>query len=163
MLGKIRLGLLAGAALASSVAFGTVRPADAAPEACVVLAQPANISPGLYYPVTDPRFTTYPTTGPNFSWVLNGTCANNGAHFESSGTAYGWCGRSVGTGTGRIVETGQTYTIEWQSVGSQLILTHPSARGSVNAQANPPGSPNGSCTNGTATTFLVDGSIVTGL
>lgn len=169
MLGKIRLCLVAGAALASSFAFGIVAPAEADVDNCVVAAAPAEInwdtpstSDGLYYPTTDPNFSSHPTTGPFFTWRLNGTCLNNGMAYTSSGTAHGWCGRSVGEGTGTLAN-GASYTIQWQSAGSQLVFMHPSARGSVNAQPNPPGSPNGSCLNGTATTFIVDGALITGL
>ncbi|MGQ0431130.1 MAG: hypothetical protein ACT452_01835 [Microthrixaceae bacterium] len=121
---------------------------------------------GIYYPVTDP-VTAHATprsqdgfayqTGDKFRWSNGGTCANNGFTFLGSGTGIGYCGRSVGMGTS--VVNGVTSIIEWQSVGSQLVLTHPTARGSVNAQANPPGDPGGSCLSGTAVTFKIDGVI----
>ncbi|HEV7886385.1 MAG TPA: hypothetical protein VGO92_02425 [Acidimicrobiales bacterium] len=189
------LGLLAtGVALAPT-------PVQAAPTACVIATQPAEVSAdaghpgqqsmgtwtdvkdpsqqrpryGLYYPPTDPTPTdavprvenfggtaatpaTPVQTGDDFQFRLNGTCKDSGARFESSGSAIGYCGRSVGLGVGSL--NGRSYIVRWESVGSQLILLDPSARGSVNAQANPPGSPNGSCVSGTAITFLVDGAIV---
>lgn len=121
---------------------------------------------GIYYPVTDP-VTAHANvrsqdgfayqTGDLFRWSNGGTCANNGFTFLGSGTAVGYCGRSVGIGTS--VVNGRTQIINWQSVGSQLILTHPTATGSVNAQANPPGDPGGSCLGGTAVTFKIDGVI----
>jgi hypothetical protein len=153
---------LLGAALAVA-GLGQVTqiaPAQAV-DTCVVVAAPANVSNsespkgGLYYPATDP---TPDLDGDFFTWNLNGTCANNGVPFTSSGTGVGWCGRSVGTGTGSA--GGVDYTISWQSLGSQLVLVDPSALGSVNAQPNPPGSNNGSCLDGSAKTFLVDGAIV---
>lgn len=153
-------GLLALGMSVTGAATVTAAPGDT----CVVVAEPAIISSpssaggGLYYPVTDPNVASYPLSGPTFTWNLNGECANNGVSFSSNGTGVGWCGRSVGQGTGTMA--GRSYTVSWQSVGSQLILTDPSAAGSVNAQANPPGSPNGSCLNGSATTFLVDGVII---
>lgn len=154
------IALLALGTSVTGAATVTAAPGDT----CVVVAKPANVyspsSPGLglYYPATDPNVASYPLSGPTFTWNLNGECANNGVGFTSSGTGVGWCGRSVGQGTG--VMGGRSYTVSWQSAGSQLILTDPSAAGSVNAQANPPGSSNGSCLNGTARTFLVDGVII---
>jgi len=121
---------------------------------------------GIYYPVTDP-VTAHANvrsqdgfayqTGDLFRWSNGGVCANNGFSFLGSGTAIGYCGRSVGIGTS--VVNGVTSIINWQSVGSQLVLTHPTATGSVNAQANPPGDPGGSCLSGTAVTFKIDGVI----
>lgn len=165
-MGKFRTTAVAAAiALGSVGLLAPVAPAHADPttDTCVIVGQAANVSSpsspggGLYYPVTDPAVASHPTTGPDFTWELNGVCNNNGASFTSSGTAYGWCGRSVGDGAGIV--NGRNYIVHWESFGSQLILTDPSARGSVNAQANPPGSPNGSCLSGTAKTFLVDGAI----
>lgn len=132
---------------------------------------------GLYYPVTDPvsnhavprqEQLTSPGTnssipmtpvhsGDHFRFAQSGTCANNGARFNTSGHAIGYCGRSVGLGIGRVGNV--TSIIRWESVGTQLVLLDPSARGSVNAQANPPSDPKGSCSNGTAITFLVDGAL----
>lgn len=115
---------------------------------------------GLYYPATDPQFLSHPTTGDNYSWKFNGTCAENGAKFTSSGTGVGWCGRSIGKGTGTITAGSVThsYKVNWESVGTQLILTDKSARGSVNA--NPLATTqDGSCTNGSATKFVVTGVI----
>jgi hypothetical protein len=129
---------------------------------------------GIYYPVTDPDAThatpkaepyggtpSTPAspvqTGDHFQFAFNGNCANSGFEFSSSGDAIGYCGRSVGIGTGSL--NGRNYVVRWESVGSQLILLDPGARGSVNAQANPPGSADGSCLYGTATRFTVDGAI----
>jgi hypothetical protein len=139
---------------------------------------------GLYYPVTDPtvastsnpggnavpRAQSYPDQGGGstpktpyqvgeaFEWVLGGACKDTGVQFSSQGHAIGYCGRSVGVGTGTI--GGRSYIIRWESVGSQLVMLDKTATGSVNAQANPPGSANGSCVTGTAIVFLVDGAIV---
>ncbi|MGH7752382.1 MAG: hypothetical protein ACREN5_06170, partial [Gemmatimonadales bacterium] len=113
---------------------------------------------GLYYPVLDPRQDHFTQTispgshgtglipatkGDHFNWRQTGSCANGGS-YSASGTGIGYCGRSVGQGTGSITG-GHSTIIKWESGGTQLILTDPSAAGSVNAQANPPGSPNGSC------------------
>lgn len=134
---------------------------------------------GLYYPVTDPaRDHAVPRTenfgggmgsiphtpvqtGDDFKFVQEGTCANNGAKFKTSGNAIGYCGRSVGLGTGTVTLNGQTVStiVRWESVGSQLILLDPSSRGSVNAQPTPTDPTKGSCANGTAITFLVDGAL----
>lgn len=131
---------------------------------------------GLYYPSHDPEITeTDPAanpvvprvenyagspvqTGRSFEWRLNGTCQDSGLAFTSSGHGIGYCGRSVGLGTGEV--DGVSYVVRWESFGSQLHLLDPSALGSVNAQPNPPDSPNGSCTNGSAITFTVSGAIV---
>ena len=134
---------------------------------------------GLFYPVADPDVShnaprlesfgqspTVPATpvqvGDHFQWRLNGSCANSGFGFTSQGDAIGYCGRSVGLGVGTVGEgaNARSYVVRWESVGSQLVLLDRSATGSVNAQANAPGSPNGSCVSGTATRFLVDGGIV---
>jgi hypothetical protein len=117
---------------------------------------------GLYYPVNDPHTAHTLDGGDKFSWTFNGDCAENGAKFTSSGTGKGWCGRSVSTGTGTIASTptsaAHTFTVNWESVGTQLILTHPTARGSVNA--NPLATlGQGSCTDGSATKFVVTGTI----
>ena len=128
---------------------------------------------GLYYPMLDPIVAHWTTTGPSFAgglgilpattgdhfnWRQTGTCSNSGAGYTAGGTAIGYCGRSIGLGTGKIA--GHTVIIKWESAGSQLILVDPSAAGSVNAQANPPGSPNGSCIDGGAAVFTVDGVLV---
>jgi hypothetical protein len=134
---------------------------------------------GLYYPGADPdvghntprleSFGQSPTVpaapvqvGDHFQWRLNGKCANSGFVFNSQGDAIGYCGRSVGLGVGTVGEgaNARSYVVRWESVGSQLVLLDRSAAGSVNAQANAPGSPNGSCVSGTATRFTVDGGIV---
>ncbi|MDQ1439497.1 MAG: hypothetical protein QOK43_3126 [Acidimicrobiaceae bacterium] len=132
---------------------------------------------GLYYPATDPvpnhavpraEGLTTPgatssipmtpvQTGDHFKFAQGGNCVNNGARFSTGGNAIGYCGRSVGLGVGTV--NGVTAIIRWESVGTQLIMLDPSARGSVNAQANPPGDPKGSCLSGTAITFLVDGAL----
>jgi len=159
-----KTALAAASFLIAGLGFAVApQPAQAIGETCVVLAQPANVSSpsspggGLYYPATDPAIGSNALSGgPHFTWNLDGKCAD-GQDFTSSGTGQGWCGRSVGHGTGRVA--GRSYTIYWESTGSQLVLLDQSAFGSVNAQANPPGSPNGSCLSGTAKTFLVDGSI----
>jgi hypothetical protein len=131
---------------------------------------------GLYYPVTDPvtdhavlRMQNFGATnngvpdtpvqtGDRFLFSQAGKCADNGAAFKTNGNAIGYCGRSVGLGTGTVA--GRAAIIRWESVGSQLIFLDPTARGSVNAQANPPNDPKGSCLGGTAITFLVDGALV---
>lgn len=128
---------------------------------------------GLYYPVLDPivgHYTTFgpafsgglgilpATTGDNFNWKQTGSCSNDGTSYVAGGTAVGYCGRSIGLGTGTIA--GHATIIKWESVGSQLILVDKTATGSVNAQANPPGSPNGSCIDGGAAVFTVDGVLV---
>lgn len=136
---------------------------------------------GLYYPPSDPAASTHAmpgsgtgplgipnTVGDRYTWTL-GTptsrlaCANGtiggGGNFASSGTGIGFCGRSTGLGTGTITG-GHSYITKWESLGSQLILTDQSNIGSVNAQPNPADSADGSCTNGTAVKFLVDGALV---
>lgn len=126
---------------------------------------------GLYYPVLDPIQAHWTTTGapgplgiPGFkgdryTWKqANATCRDTGAKYNAQGLGVGYCGRSIGMGTGTIGT--HTTIISWESLGTQLVLTHPSATGSVNAQANPPGSPQGSCVSGSATVFTVDGPVV---
>lgn len=132
---------------------------------------------GLYYPVTDPVAAHWQQTGPNgtpqngtglipatkgdhFNWKQTDKCANNSAIYDAKGTGIGYCGRSVGYGTGTVNPGAHSTLIRWESGGSQLILTEQSAFGSVNAQANPPGSTNGSCLNGGASVFYVDGVVV---
>lgn len=134
---------------------------------------------GLYYPATDPakdhavprlqnfgRTDSVPHTpvqvGDDFKFRQEGKCNGEhlpGAKFKTAGNAIGYCGRSVGLGTGTVTLNGQTVStiIRWESVASQLILLDPSARGSVNAQPTPTDPSKGSCSNGTAITFLVDG------
>jgi hypothetical protein len=142
-------------------------------------ATPAGPVPrfGLYYPATDPvvnhaaprveSFGGAPSsvpatpvqTGDHFLFGQGGSCANNTAwSFSTSGNGIGYCGRSVGLGVGTI--NGESTIIRWESLGTQLIMLDRSARGSVNAQANPPGDAKGSCLTGTAITFLVDGALV---
>lgn len=125
---------------------------------------------GLYYPINDPNsghltasatpapFGSLPSfVGDHFNWTNIDQCQNNGAAVNTQGVGVGYCGRSVGLGTG---STGaHNAIIKWESLGSQLILTDTSAAGSLNAQPNPPGSPNGSCLSGTAVTFLLNGAI----
>ncbi len=133
---------------------------------------------GLYYPVTDPYNTgTAPgsspgqhmqlapannhglnltaTTGDNFNWSQTGSCANDNTPYRASGTGIGYCGRSVGLGVGTIAT--HSTIIKWESAATQLVLTDTTAFGSVNAQAAPPGTPTGSCLDGGATVFAVDG------
>lgn len=131
---------------------------------------------GLYYPATDqdpthavPRLenfgghpSTVPATpvqtGDHFLFRQGGSCTNNTLiTFSTEGNAIGYCGRSVGLGRGKI--NGQEVIIRWESAATQLVMLDPSARGSVNAQANPPGDAKGSCLEGTAITFLVDGAL----
>lgn len=142
---------------------------------------------GLYYPPTDPQAQAHVmpgtgagplgipnTAGDKYTWVLNGSCANGttagGGTFTSSGTGIGYCGRSTGVGTGKITAAGgviHNYIIKWESGGSQLIVIDPATAngpsqsiGSVNAQPNPAQSSDGSCVDGTAVKFLVDGALV---
>lgn len=127
---------------------------------------------GLYYPVTDPIATHWqtfgsapghgtgllpPFRGDKFNWKQVDSC-DNGGSYNAGGTGLGYCGRSVGLGTSSIGT--HAGIIKWESVATQLVLTDPSAVGSVNAQANPPGSPNGSCLDGGAAQFTVDGAII---
>lgn len=141
---------------------------------------------GLYYPALDPNQDHWTSTGPtaappnnegilpsphplvtkgdNFNWRQTGSCAGQtNVNYSASGTGIGYCGRSVGFGTGTITG-GHSTIIRWESLGTQLILadTTPNRTviGSVNAQANPPGSPNGSCLDGGAAVFVVDGVLV---
>lgn len=130
---------------------------------------------GLYYPTSDPVVdhatprsesfggpstigNTPIQTGDHFLFSQAGECANNGIPFSSEGSAIGYCGRSVGLGVGKV--NGNTVIIRWESVASQLVLLDRSATGSVNARPNPPNDSKGSCTDGTAITFSVDGPIV---
>lgn len=161
---KVALMASAAALLAVSTGVAGVTPVQAAPGegTCTVVAAVATIhspsSPkgGLFYPATDPGVVGNALSGgPDFTWSLSGNCINDGRSFSSSGTGRGWCGRSVGQGSGTLA--GRPYTVSWQSAGTQLVLLDPSAAGSVNAQANPPGSPNGSCADGSARTFIIDG------
>lgn len=127
---------------------------------------------GLYYPPLDPIAAHWQTTGSapghgtglfppfkgdHFNWKQVDSC-DNGGSYNASGTGLGYCGRSVGLGTSAIGS--HSGIIKWESAATQLVLTDPSAVGSVNAQANPPGSPNGSCLDGGAAQFTVDGVIV---
>src|SRR5688572_16109011 len=127
---KLACTASAAALLSLVVSVTGAVPVDATPGEfqCVIVAQPANVSSpssakgGLYYPVTDPNIASNGLSGgPSFSWNLNGVCANNGVGFTSSGTGVGWCGRSVGQGSGQA--GGRSYTVSWQSLGSQLVLT----------------------------------------
>ena len=131
---------------------------------------------GLYYPMLDPVQAHWTSTGPNgqngtglipatkgdhFNWKQSGRCENiAGSAYTAGGTGIGYCGRSVGYGTGSVNPGGHSTIIRWESGGSQLLLTDNSSIGSVNAQANPPGSTNGSCTDGGASVFITDGVIV---
>lgn len=134
---------------------------------------------GLYYPPSDPQASAHAlpgtgagplgipnTVGDNYTWTLNGSCANGGA-FLSSGTGRGYCGRSTGIGTGTQNPGGHSYITKWESAGSQLVVIDPGTAGgikqnigSVNAQPNPVDSADGSCVAGTAVKFLVDGAVV---
>lgn len=131
---------------------------------------------GLYYPPVDPQISDHGmpgagtgplgipnTKGDRYTWTLGGACLNGsiggGGSYTSSGTGIGFCGRSTGLGTGSITG-GHSYITKWESLGSQLILTDSSNMGSVNAQPNPVDSADGSCTNGTAVKFLVDGALI---
>ena len=162
MLGKFRFTAAAAAVALGSLGFVVAGPASAHPDpanlTCTIVAATASVQnqthqgKGLYYPVTDdPGHIA--SGGDDFTWQLGGTCAE-GYSFSSSGFGKGWCGRSVGNGGGTIA--GHNYTVNWESVGTQLILTHPSAAGSVNAN---PLATTGSCTTGDATAFLVSGTL----
>lgn len=123
---------------------------------------------GLYYPVTDPNASHrvigansigLPSfVGDHFNWTNKDSCNNTGAAIDTKGVGIGYCGRSVGIGTGTTA--GHTTITKWESTASQLYLTDPSAAGTLNAQPNPPGSPAGSCLSGTATTFNLNGVVV---
>lgn len=126
---------------------------------------------GLYYPFTDPdkahatpRVETFggspaAVTGDAFQWRLTGACQDTGVGFTAKGEGVGYCGRSVGAGKGRTT-AGRSFDIRWESAGTQLVLTHPSASGTLNAQANLADSSSNSCANGTATQFVITGAIV---
>lgn len=174
MLGKFRRHAVIAAGMALAAGGLVVGSAQAHPDpariTCTIDGQPAQVhntshdpagklgdtgpGKGLYYPVTDNNTAHLAAQGDNFSWSLNGDCAESGVKFTSSGTGKGWCGRSVGTGTGLIA--GHPYKVQWESLGTQLILRDPSAAGSVNAN---PVLTTGSCTDGSATTFIVTGVI----
>lgn len=139
---------------------------------------------GLYYPVTDPLASSHAMPGPNnnpyagtgvlpatvgdnFNWKQTGSCTDTGVSYNAGGSAIGYCGRSIGYGTGSIA--GHSTIIRWESFGTQLILVDATGAGtpqskvvvgSVNAQAAPPGTPTGSCLDGGATVFVVDGALV---
>lgn len=130
---------------------------------------------GLYYPNQDPVAdhvvpnqeshgaaapipATPLQTGDRFVFKQAGKCTGYVTPgFSTEGVGIGYCGRSVGLGTGTV--DGHPVIIRWESAGSQLIMLHPSAAGSVNARPNPPGDTKGSCLDGTAITFSVDGAL----
>lgn len=129
---------------------------------------------GLYYPTNDPdtshravngdpagaNFDSLNSfVGDHFNWRNQDDCNNNGAALDSRGVGIGYCGRSVGLGIATTAGHTGTNIIKWESFLTQLILLDPSARGTLNAQANPPGSANGSCLTGQATTFQLNGVI----
>lgn len=176
MLGKFRRHAVIAAGMALAAGSLVVGSAQAHPDSktitCTIDAQtatvhntthdPNNTNPkaGLYYPPTDPNTAHTTNSGDNFTWTFNGDCAESGIPFTSAGTGKGWCGRSVGNGTGTIGAgaNAHTYKVTWESVATQLILTDATARGSVNA--NPLATlGQGSCTDGTATKFVVTGVI----
>lgn len=130
-----------------------------------------NNARGLYYPINDPNTSHLtPTANPggfnslhsfagdHFNWTNIDQCNNSGDALNTKGVGVGYCGRSVGLGVGTA--GGHTAIIKWESVGSQLLLLDPSSTGSLNAQPNPPGSPNGSCVAGTAVQFNLNGVTV---
>jgi hypothetical protein len=126
---------------------------------------------GLYYPATEPNSAhlTVSTTpapwssapsfvGDHFNWTNIDQCNNTGDAVNAHGVGVGYCGRSVGLGVGT---TGSHNAItKWESLGSQLYLTDPSSTGTLNAQPNPPGSPNGSCLTGQGVQFNLNGVLV---
>lgn len=103
-----------------------ILPAQAATGPSVGICQgTATVSPGLYFPGVGDSQT--------FTWELDTTCtavSQDGVEtfaLQASGTATGWCGRSVGSGgSGTLSNSSQTITLSnigWESVGSVLLVT----------------------------------------
>jgi hypothetical protein len=128
---------------------------------------------GLYaYPYTDndptrglPRQESWGATantpatpvqmGDHFQWRLRGLCGD-GAAIDVMGKGIGVCGRSVGVGWGSV--HGRPAVIRWETVGGHAVLLDPSARGALDI-VNVPDDVSGSCHDGSAMYFRVDGVI----
>jgi hypothetical protein len=123
---------------------------------------------GLYWAVTDPSAGTRAVprqqtfagdpvqTGDAFQWRLRSKCEGSTSFLDTAGTAIGYCGRSVGLGSGTI-DT-KPVTVKWESTGSTITLLDPSLPGTLSAQYHLPDSAN-SCDAGTETSIPVTGSL----
>lgn len=94
-------------------------------------------------------------TGDHFQWRIRGLCKESNTAFYASGQAWGSCYRATGLGAGTIGT--KAVTVRWELAGTQLVLLDPSATGTITAQLK--ADTNDSCTNGTATDFLLTGAV----
>lgn len=149
---KLRIALAASALAVAAVgtAGASAAPRSAGAEvgnACSGQAT-ATLGAGLWAVGLGPEKTT--------TFTINITCvAGTRGSVSASGTLTGRCGRSTGTGT----IDGQPFTLE--TAGTALILTPRNGStvvGTGNAVSDPTVA-NNSCTNGTATKFLVTGAV----
>ena len=143
---KRRLGLLAVAGLLATLGFfAPSSPASADTDACVGQGT-AILSTGFGYP----QLTAKNTANFNFNFSPPlGACVAKTA-LTANGTVNGWCGLSTGKGT-----TINGHSFVFQSTGTVLVLTG-EVTGTVSAAPDPTHS--GSCTNKTATRFIITGS-----
>lgn len=146
---KIRVILAASVMALAAIGVAGASAASAAPAAApsnVCSGQGrATLSAGLWAVGLGPAKTV--------SFNITVTCqAGTQPSVTATGTLTGNCGRSTGSGT----INGKPFTLE--TAGSALVLTGPDVAGTGNAVSDPR-EPNNSCTNGTATIFIVTGAV----
>ncbi|HVF74321.1 MAG TPA: hypothetical protein VM938_04680 [Acidimicrobiales bacterium] len=147
---KRRLALLLAAASIATVGMlAPTSPASANTDVCAGTGT-ATLSVGFGYPVNTVH-VLHPHTA-NFSFGFTaGTCVSK-TSLSASGTVTGYCGLSSGGGA-----TTNGHSFNFTSTGTVLVLTG-DVTGTVSAAPDPTHS--GSCTNETATRFLITGEVV---
>jgi hypothetical protein len=145
---KRRIALLfAAASIVSAVGVFAPTPATAVPtgEACAGTGR-ATLSTGLGLPGVHAKNSAA------FAFTLaTGTCTTKSS-LSATGTVTGWCGQSEGKG---VTNNGRFFT--FTSAGGTLVVTG-ELQGQVTAVADPTVA-NNSCTNKTATNFIVNGAV----
>jgi hypothetical protein len=144
---KTRIGLLIASAAIASATFFSPTPASAHTEVCVGSGV-AVLSNGLGLPGLTNAHATF--TFQLGGGVGVGVCTAS-AQVNASGSVWGACGLSTGNGTAN------GHAFSFVGVGSELVVTG-AVTGTVNATEDPLDA--GSCTDGTATRFLVTGEAV---
>lgn len=152
---KTRIGILAGALLVAGVALlGQASPSLAHDDACAgngdaTLTNVTNSSnTGFGVPQLHNQASA------TFSFNLgNGACVAKGlGGLRAGGTVTGWCGLSSGAG---ITNNGHSFV--FTSVGTSLVVSG-EVDGEVSAAEDPLDA--GTCTNASATHFLITGAAV---
>lgn len=149
---KRRLGLLAVSAVLATIGFIAPSPASADTDACAGTGT-ATLNNGFGLPLVTSKTATFTFTF-TAGACLPVTAGGKGVPMSglfATGTVTGACGLSTGSGS-----TTNGHAFSFLSQGTLLVLTG-AAAGAVSAASNP--TAGGSCTNTTATNFLITGAV----